>query len=215
MAQNANIAANIQNVVLRTNRSEVLCRLFGGIALAQRANVNRRLGVSNANRRIFHIDLQKGDIRVLASFAKLVLGGDASLGGVLPCLLSAVVPKRKNRAHHDIHFSVGDLIKLLGVQQKIDELFIHFHCFAAGIEIQSPQIYHTGMLVVDIKQVVILLQDIGSTLAARFKVLLRVACIAVNVRNCVKKVEIYHSLGLNGNSLIGNFRATRQNGEKP
>ena len=61
VAYDADVAANVKNIGAYSDRFKMLCSFFGGIAFSERANVDRRLRVADANREILLVDLEKID----------------------------------------------------------------------------------------------------------------------------------------------------------
>ena len=67
------------------------------------------------------------------------------------------MPDTKHRTHHHIQLAVGDCIECLCVEHKIDQPFIDYNGIAAGLSIDSAQIVDSGILMIDIKQLMVFL----------------------------------------------------------
>ena len=75
---------------------------------------------------------------------------------------AAIVPGAKHRAHHHIHFAAGDVVNLPGIQHKLNQFLIYRHRITARQAVDGAQIIDTGVFMVDIKELVVFLQNAGN-----------------------------------------------------
>ena len=107
-----------------------------------------------------------------------------------------VVPEREDTSHHHVHLSAGQLIELLGIEQKLHQPRIHRYSFSAGHFVYRAEVVYAGILVVDIKKLVKFPEYISKFGRTVRKPFCRIACIAVNIGHRVKVGEIAFPLRL-------------------
>ena len=107
-----------------------------------------------------------------------------------------VVPERENASHHHVHLSAGQRIELPGIEQKLHQPGIHRYRVSAGHFIHRAEVVYAGILVVDIKKLVIFPEHISKFGRTVRKPFCRITCIAVNIGHRVKVGEIAFPLRL-------------------
>ena len=195
-ADDADVAAYVEHIALAAECFGLLRRHFGGVALAERADVDGGKRVRDTDGVVFHVQLQKGDVRVLRGLGKRFFGRHIGVLRIVRRRFARVVPERENASHHHVHLSAGQLIELLGIEQKLHQPRIHRYSFSAGHFVYRTEVVYAGILVVDIKKPVIFPEHISNFGRTVRKPFCRIACITVNIGHRVKVGEIAFPLRL-------------------
>ena len=69
--------------------------------------------------------------------------------------LAVVVPDVQHAAHGDVQLAVRGLVHPVGQFQHGEDAVVHFHGGFAGIVVDGLDIGHTGIIVVDVKELVV------------------------------------------------------------
>ena len=96
-------------------------------------------------------------------------------GGKGDAVGPGVVPQLQHAAHSNIHGAAGEGIVLLAVLEQADDPPVHFHRGDARLVVDGFQVVHAGIVVVDVKELVIFQQLVVEFLGLGLKGLLRLS----------------------------------------
>ena len=134
---------------------ELLGDLLSGIALGNRAQIQRGLGVSEIDCPCLPVNDQAVDVSVPGSCFQFLHGRQFTvLGADVP--LPVLMPDLQHRSHADIHSSLGLLLPLHTLFQQVDERLVHLDRSNTGIVIDGLDIVHAFIAVVAVKELIII-----------------------------------------------------------
>ena len=137
---------------------------FGGlahhlhsVAFAHAANVQRHFRVGQIDGLGVLVDDEIVDVAVLGGGLQLFHGRQLVVGVCLrfSSYFAVVVPDVQHAAHGDVQLSVRGLVHPVGQFQHREDAVIHLYRGLAGVVVDGLDIGHTGVIVVDVKELVV------------------------------------------------------------